>query len=77
MKSARFTLGVLIILTLISAVISNSQINYASEIILLLAGLKFIGIAFYFMGLIKAHVFWRAIISFFVCVILVVILVIY
>lgn len=77
MKSAKITLGVLILLTVLSAIISNSEITYASEIILVLAGLKFIGIAYYFMELIKAHVLWRALIGVFVFVILAVIFVIY
>ncbi|WP_339755748.1 cytochrome C oxidase subunit IV family protein [uncultured Winogradskyella sp.] len=77
MKSSLITLVVLVILTILSAVVSNYVTNYATTIILILAGLKFIGITYFFMDLIKAHIFWRIIIAAFVFVILTIILVIY
>ncbi len=77
MKKAKITLVLLVILTILSAVVSNHAVKYAGTIILVLAGLKFIGIAYYFMDLIKAHVFWRTIIGVFVFVLLAVILVLH
>ena len=77
MKQAKITLGVLVILTLISALVSQSEMNYATELVLLLAGLKFIGITYYFMELIKAHVFWRVLIGIFVFIILAITLIIF
>ncbi|MDP3352781.1 MAG: cytochrome C oxidase subunit IV family protein [Flavobacteriaceae bacterium] len=52
---------ILIILTIISALVAfNSFImNYISEIIIVLAVLKFYGVVFYFMELRKAHSFWK------------------
>ncbi len=76
MKRFIITLIVLVVLTLLSAVVSNYVANYTATIILILAGLKFIGIAWIFMDLIKAHTFWRVITSVFVVLIIVVILVI-
>lgn len=49
----------LILLTILSAAVSNGDLNYSSTFIIILAGLKFIGITFYFMELKKAHVFWK------------------
>ncbi len=75
MKKSKITLVVLVILTVLSAAVSNYGGKYADTIILLLAGLKFIGIAYFFMDLIKAHVFWRVIIGVYVFMLLAVILV--
>ncbi|PNQ72479.1 hypothetical protein C1T31_11865 [Hanstruepera neustonica] len=76
MKSAKITLGVLILLTLISALFAQQTLSYSAIIILALAGLKFLGISYYFIELIKAHVFWRFIVAAFVFIILAIILVI-
>ncbi|WP_111706701.1 cytochrome C oxidase subunit IV family protein [Lutibacter citreus] len=67
MKNSKF-LGVwiaLIVLTVISALVSNSSLYYASSIIIILAVVKFIGISFYFMELKKAHIFWKASVLFY------------
>ncbi|WP_090123197.1 cytochrome C oxidase subunit IV family protein [Lutibacter oricola] len=50
---------VLIVLTIISAIISNSNLVHKGAIILVLSVFKFIGITFYFMELKKAHLFWK------------------
>jgi hypothetical protein len=58
-KVSIITLLVLIILTVASAFFSNIDDTYAAGIILGFAALKFIGVAFQFMELKKAHVFWK------------------
>jgi len=62
MKKLIITLAVLIILTIVTAIISNTSTGFAVTAILILAMLKFIGVAFYFMEMRKAHTFWKAII---------------
>ncbi|WP_431135187.1 cytochrome C oxidase subunit IV family protein [Psychroserpens mesophilus] len=49
----------LIVLTIVSALVSKLNSNYIMLIILILSSLKFLGIAFQFMELKKAHVFWK------------------
>ena len=49
----------LLVLTIASAVFSNMQGNYIIPIIMALAVIKFIGVAFQFMELKKAHSFWK------------------
>ena len=53
---------VLIILTISTALVSNSTLSIANAaiIILGLSIIKFLGVSFYFMELKKAHVFWKA-----------------
>lgn len=58
-KASIITLVALLALTVISALFSNIEETYAASIILGLAVLKFIGVAFQFMELKKAHVFWK------------------
>ena len=60
-KEIIITWILLIFLTVISAIISKFYFNgdYLVEIIMLLAVLKFIGVALNFMELKKAHIFWR------------------
>ena len=60
-KSSLYTWIVLIILTVLSGLISNYffEVDYLVELILLLAALKFLAVAYYFMELKKAHVFWK------------------
>jgi heme/copper-type cytochrome/quinol oxidase subunit 4 len=76
MKRQKIALAVLVVLTILSAVVSNFSSDYAATIILILSGLKFIGITYYFMDLIEAHLAWRILTGGFVFVILTVILVI-
>jgi len=49
-------------LTVIAGLVSNTSITYLAPIILLLAGLKFIGVAFSFMEIKKANIFWKVLI---------------
>ncbi len=49
----------LLILTVIAGLVSNASLTYVMPLILLLAVLKFIGVAFNFMEMRKAHVFWK------------------
>jgi hypothetical protein len=55
----------LIGLTVISALIANTSPSYAAFLIIALAGAKFLGIAFQFMELKKAHLFWKIVLSLF------------
>ncbi len=59
----------LILFTIVSAVISNIFTeSIAIAIILILSVIKFIGVAFYFMGLNKANVFWKTSVVLFVSI---------
>ena len=60
-KEIIFTWILLLFLTIASAFVANYYTNgdYLVQIIILLAILKFIGIALNFMELKKAHIFWR------------------
>ncbi len=49
----------LLILTVIAGLVSSASLTYVIPLILLLAVLKFIGVAFNFMEMRKAHVFWK------------------
>ncbi len=55
----------LIGLTVISALIANTSLSYVPFLLISLAGAKFLGIAFQFMELKKAHLFWKIILSLF------------
>lgn len=48
----------LLVLTVIAGLVSSTSLNYVIPLILLLAVLKFIGVAFNFMEMKKANVFW-------------------
>jgi len=67
---------VLVLLTVVSAIISISEIGLKIEIILGLAILKFIGVTFYFMNLKKGHIFWKLSILLFLLMFSIIILVI-
>lgn len=60
-KHLLITWLLLIVLTIVSAIISwlFYQVNFLEELIIILSVLKFIGVAFYFMDLKKAHAFWK------------------
>ncbi len=64
----------LLVLTIASAVFSNMQGNYVIPIIMALAVFKFIGVAFQFMELKKAHSFWKYLIVTYLVLFLVLIL---
>jgi len=53
---------ILIVLALVSAFVSNLENVFVVLIILVLASFKFFGIAFQFMELKKAHLFWKGMI---------------
>ena len=57
---------ILIVLTITSALVSKLDSKYVVLIILILSALKFFGIAFQFMEIKKAHLFWKTIIIWFV-----------
>ncbi len=60
-KSLVFTYGLLIVLTLVTALISNADL-FSHDIILLilfLSSIKFLLVAFQFMELKKANSFWK------------------
>ena len=59
MRNSIFTLVILILLTIAVAIISKIAGVYVVIGILVLSALKFIGISFFFMDLIKAHPFWK------------------
>ena len=48
----------LLVLTIIAGLVSSVSLSYIIPLILLLAVLKFIGVAFNFMEMKKANVFW-------------------
>jgi len=52
----------LLVLTVISGLVSNAALTYVIPIIMILAVLKFMGVAFNFMEMKKAHVFWKILI---------------
>jgi hypothetical protein len=58
-KCSTITWIILLMLTIASALFSKLEGLYIAVIILILAALKFIGIAFQFMELKKAHSFWK------------------
>lgn len=58
-RTFNITWILLIVLTIITAVFSSLEMKYVAIVILGLALLKFIGVAFFFMELKKANVFWR------------------
>ena len=60
MKSTFFITWIfLMLLTFSTAMIAGSHLEYMAPIVLGLAFLKFIGVAFYFMELKKANLFWK------------------
>ena len=61
-NTATITWIILLVLTITSALVSKLESKYVVFIILILSALKFFGIAFQFMEIKKAHVFWKTII---------------
>ena len=59
---------ILMVLTIVSALISESNLLYASVLVIVLSVVKFLGVSFYFMELRKAHVFWRSSVLIFVII---------
>ena len=59
-KTISYTLFILIILTIITALVSNFiDLKIGVFFILILSVIKFIFVSFQFMELKKAHVFWK------------------
>lgn len=60
-KSLVFTYGLLMVLTLVTALISNAEFFSGSVIVLILffSSIKFLLVAFQFMELKKANSFWK------------------
>jgi len=52
---------ILLVLTVVAGLVSSVSLTYIIPLILLLAVLKFIGVAFNFMEMKKANVFWKII----------------
>ena len=63
----------LITLTILTAIFANLEMKNIAIIILGLAFLKFIGVAFFFMELKKANVFWRILLLGFLALLLTVV----
>lgn len=58
--------GILLLLTIATAILSKFCINKTAVVfILALSGIKFLLVAFHFMELKKANVFWKASLSIF------------
>ena len=67
-KQNSITWILLMVLTLLAGIASSASTSYIAPIIILLASLKFIGVAFNFMELKKAHLVWQILILSFVVV---------
>ena len=65
-NKATLTWIILIALTITSALLSRIENKYIVFSILILAALKFLAVAFQFMEIKKAHVFWKTIIISFI-----------
>lgn len=70
------TLGILLLITIITALFATVwyQLKYVSIIILVLSILKFILVAFQFMELKKAHVFWKIALAIYLLLFMIIIL---
>ena len=66
-KKDIYTLALLIVLTITTAIFSIYYVNlkFVGLIILVLSGIKFVLVAFQFMELKKAHTFWKGLIIIF------------
>ena len=62
-KQNIITWVLLMILTVIASLVSSANSVYIIPLILLLAVLKFMGVAFNFMELKKANIFWKVIVT--------------
>jgi hypothetical protein len=78
-KSTLITWVSLISLTILSAIISTYffKVGYLVELILLLAAIKFIIVAYFFMDLKKAHIFWKTATLLFLLIFLMLIIVVF
>jgi hypothetical protein len=78
-KSTLITWVSLISLTILSAIISTYffKVSYLVELILLIAAIKFIIVAYFFMDLKKAHIFWKTATLLFLLIFLMLIIVVF
>lgn len=74
-KTLTFTYGTLILLTLATALVSNS--NAPIVIIMGISSIKFLMVAFQFMELKKANMFWKTSLSITLTLVVLVILLMY
>jgi len=65
---------ILLVLTVVAGLVSSLSLTYIVPLILLLAILKFIGVAFNFMEMKKANLFWKILLVGYLLVFCVVIL---
>jgi len=76
-KTISYTLFALIVLTTLSALVSNFiAVKTGVFLILFLSGIKFVLVSFQFMELKKAHPFWKTITLLFLAIFITIILVI-
>lgn len=75
-KTEIITWIILLGLTITSALFSEIQSKYSVLIIMVFAALKFIGVAFQFMELKKAHTFWKVLLVSFLMIYTLLILII-
>lgn len=61
----------LIVLTIVAAVFGKMDLEFGVEVILGLAGVKFLLVAFYFMDIKKAHIFWKSSIFIFITLLII------
>ncbi|MCW8981959.1 MULTISPECIES: cytochrome C oxidase subunit IV family protein [Altibacter] len=64
-KTLNITWLLLLFLTITSLIFSNPELQQTASILMGLAILKIIGVAFYFMELRRAHLFWKLLLIFF------------
>ncbi|WP_420604168.1 cytochrome C oxidase subunit IV family protein [Flagellimonas sp.] len=62
-KTTTITWILLVVLTIITSLFSGMNGINVSIFVMVLAGFKFLGVAFQFMELKKAHLFWKLIIT--------------
>jgi uncharacterized membrane protein (DUF441 family) len=72
-RSFNITWLFLIMLTILSAVFANMEMKFVAIIVLVLSFLKFISVAFFFMELKKANIFWKVLLVGFLGVLLTVV----
>lgn len=58
----------LLVLTVIAGLVSSTNIAYTVPLILVLAAFKFMGVAFSFMEMKKANLFWKVLIVSFLAI---------
>ncbi|WP_136468717.1 cytochrome C oxidase subunit IV family protein [Flagellimonas onchidii] len=75
-KTTTITWVFLLVLTILASFLSGIQGIFLVISIMILAGLKFLGVAFEFMELKKAHSFWKIIILSFLILFITIILII-